>query len=298
MLRLTARAKINWTLDIVGKRADGYHSMDMLMTSVELADTLWMERAETLSLRIAEGSAKAALVLGDESNLVWKAAQALRQATGCEKGAAVRLEKRIPVGAGMGGGSADAAAALIGLCRLWELAVSPEKLLEIGLSIGADVPFLLTGGLARVRGIGESIERLPFPAPHWLVLTQPCEGLSTPEIFRAFDAFPAGRVLPPQTEKAEQALMAGDVYALAEAMGNVMEPISLIKRPEIGIAIKELEGLGALRAMMTGSGSVVYGVFEKEAGARAACECLRGRWEKTYVTKTAEKSLDCEALEK
>lgn len=298
MLRLTARAKINWTLDIVGKRADGYHRMDMLMTSVELADTLLMERAETFSLRIAEDSAKAAPVLSDESNLVWKAAQALRRATGCEKGAAVRLLKRIPVGAGMGGGSADAAAALIGLCRLWELAVSPEKLLEIGLSIGADVPFLLTGGLARVRGIGESIERLPFPGSHWLVLTQPCEGLSTPEIFRAFDAFPSGRVLRPQTEKAKQALMAGDVHALAEAMGNVMEPISLIKRPEMGIAMQELKSLGALRAMMTGSGSVIYGVFEQEAGAHAAYECLRERWEKTYVTRTAEKSVECEALEK
>jgi 4-diphosphocytidyl-2-C-methyl-D-erythritol kinase len=284
MLRLTARAKINWTLDITGTRQDGYHLMDMLMSSVELSDTLELEPAGALSLAVSfadeqgdrvgcsadaaprEGTNRAdapvsaaAPVQSDESNLVFKAARALQRAAGCDKGALMRLTKRIPVGGGMGGGSADAAAALLGLCKLWSLRLPTEELHKIALSLGADVPFMLTGGLARVQGIGERIEPLPPSAHRWLVLIQPCAGLSTPDIFKAYDALPDEDVLRPQTEAARQALLTGDLRGLARAMGNVMEPVSLMKRPEMQEALLALEGQGALRAMMTGSGSVVSG---------------------------------------
>jgi len=295
MLRLTARAKINWTLDIVGTREDGYHLMDMLMSSVELADTLELEPAQTLSLAVSEHGGDVASTPADESNLVLKAARALQKATGCKKGASLRLIKRIPVGAGMGGGSADAAATLLGLCRLWDIELVPERLAEIALSIGADVPFLLTGGLARVRGIGEVIEPLPFPEPIWLVLIQPCEGLSTKEIFKAMDALPPEALIRPQTERAQQALLTGDVRGLTKAMGNVMEPVSLWKRPEMKEALHALEDHGALRAMMTGSGSAVYGLFEGEEEARRAYESLMIMWEKTYVAKTAR---ECVSVKK
>lgn len=292
MLEVAARAKINWTLTIVGTRPDGYHLMDMLMASVDLQDTLLLEEAEELTLWVTEeippgealGKEASAPVPVDGKNLVLKAAKALQRATGCERGAAMRLHKRIPVGAGMGGGSADAAAALVGLCSLWGLALPEEKLMEIGLSLGADVPFALTGGLARVRGIGEEITVLPASAPIWLVVTQPCAGLSTPEIFQGFDRLTDKEMAWPQTEEAQKALLAGDLPALGRAMGNVMERVSIAKRPEIRQAALKLEALGAIRAMMTGSGSAVYGVFESEEKARQAAKRLGGL--RTYVTHT------------
>ena len=152
MLRLTARAKINWSLDILGIRSDGYHQMDMLMESVALADELTLLPAETLTLT-AQGTA----VPAGEDNLIVKAARALQTATDCHGGAQFVLTKRIPTGAGMGGGSADAAAALVGLNRLWNTGLTEAELRAIGLSVGADVPFMLGGGLARVGGIGEAL---------------------------------------------------------------------------------------------------------------------------------------------
>ncbi|MEA5016523.1 MAG: 4-(cytidine 5'-diphospho)-2-C-methyl-D-erythritol kinase [Candidatus Limiplasma sp.] len=301
MLRVTARAKINWTLDILGQRADGYHLMDMLLGSVELCDTLWLQRAKDLSLGVEsegyggpEGAAAPPAVAADRRNLVMKAALALQEATGCRLGAEMRLVKRIPVGAGMGGGSADAAAALLGLCALWNLKVPGDRLEAIALALGADVPFLLRGGLARVQGIGEAIRPLPPPAPIWLVAVQPCRGLSTQEIFRAFDEAPGEALLRPDTQGAEKALLRRDLPSLAKAMGNSLEPVSAARRPEIPQAIEALEEQGALRAMMTGSGSAVYGLFEDEKTARAAFSALRDRWAKTYLTRTAGESVTVE----
>lgn len=301
MLQLEARAKINWTLDILGCREDGYHLMDMLMQSVALADIVTLEDAERLSLRVAPGGHTTAVSAGeasaepvpaDERNIAYKAAVALQKYTGCRKGASICLQKNIPSGAGMGGGSADAAAVLVGLNRLWSLGLAREELLEIGLGLGADVPFMLTGGLARVGGIGEKIKVLA-PAPVvWLALVQPCDGLSTKEIFTAYDSPAPGAVFArPRTEAAQQALLRGDLAALARAMDNVLEDISNTKRPAIANTVKELEQAGALRGMMTGSGSVVYGVFANESSARKAQQCFEARRIACIVTHTAPEGI-------
>ncbi len=288
MLEIAARGKINWTLDIVGRRPDGYHLMDMLMSSVELHDTLYLEQGEGLSLELISQEKAAAPLPADEQNLVLKAARALQAATGSPKGAAMRLIKRVPVGAGMGGGSGDAAAALVGLQKLWGTALPKEQLLAIGVSLGADVPFALTGGFQRVQGIGEKLLPLPSLKPIWLVITQPCLGLSTPEIFRAFDSLPEEAIVRPDQAATQEALLGRDLAELTWAMGNVMQPVSIERRPLIQVAIQALEAAGAVRGMMTGSGSAVYGVFENEEKARIACEQLRGQWARTYVTQTAE----------
>lgn len=192
----------------------------------------------------------------------------------------MRLIKRIPSGAGLGGGSADAAAALLGLNELWKLQLSRQALLEAGLSLGADIPFLLTGGLARVGGIGEAITPLA-PAPRlWLLLMQPCGGLSTREVFSAFDSLPPGALAHPDTEAAQAALLSNNPSALASAMQNVLEGVSLQARPAMPEAIAALESSGALRAMMTGSGSVVYGLYKDEAHARAAHASLQRQAER------------------
>lgn len=157
-LKIQARAKINWTLDVVGTLPNGYHDLDMLMQSVTLCDQMTMEEAPQLTLYVrAQGRS---FVPADGNNLVLKAAAALQAATGCTRGARITLKKYIPVAAGMGGGSSDAAAALVGLNRLWGLGLSPDKLEEIGLTVGADVPFCIRGGLQRAKGVGEKLTPL------------------------------------------------------------------------------------------------------------------------------------------
>ena len=256
--------------------------MDMLLSSVELADELTLSLADELTLSVLpRGSVET------DNNLALKAALALREATGCRAGAHIELHKRIPVGAGMGGGSADAAGVLRGLCALWQLNLSEEQLLALGLRLGADVPFQLTGGTQRVQGIGEVLRPVPRGLSPWLVGVQPCAGLSTKEIFTAFDRqeHPEGR---PDNDAAENALRRGDLPMLCQAMGNVMQPVSLLREPEMASALKLLERLGALRAMMTGSGSVVYGVFADESIAKTARDSLRERWNTVFLTRPAD----------
>lgn len=301
MICLKAHAKINWTLNILGTRMDGYHLMDMLMQSIEMHDTLWLEESDTLTLESADGAAEvsggredsmaSAAVTFDQSNLVYRAAKKLQEIYDVEAGARMRLQKRIPSGAGLGGGSADAAAALLGLNELWGLGLSLDELRWIGVKLGADIPFMLTGGLARVGGIGEMITPLS-PAPEiWLVMLQPCSGLSTKEVFTAFDALVPSSLSRPRTDDAQEALLRSDPVALGKAMDNVLEGVSIAVRPAIRAAAIELERLGAARAMMTGSGSVVYGFFATETDALQAAEGLRSLaaqngWGDVWVTRT------------
>ena len=284
-MRLTARAKINWTLDIVGQRADGYHLMDMLMQPVTLADTITLTPADEITLTTG-GSP---LLPADEKHLSYRAAVALKQHTGYPGGAAIHVEKHIPVGAGMGGGSADAAGVLIGLNKLWGLNLPLSELEAIGLRLGADVPFCIRGGLTRTTGIGEVMEDLPCSRLWPLVVIQPCEGLSTKEIFTAYHE---GVVdVRPDNEAAALALSGGDANALSAAMANVMQPVSEARRPGIHEAICALEEQGAFAARMTGSGSAVFGAFTDEATAAKAYEALRPRWERTFLCATCMESV-------
>ena len=207
MLKTHANAKINWALAIEGRRDDGYHEMDMLMQSISLHDTLTFEESDALSL-----SVNGAAPVWDDKNLVCRAAELLRRETGCRRGAAIALEKRIPARAGLGGGSADGAAALRALNRLWALHLSEERLLELGLSLGADFPFCLTGGLQRVRGIGERLTKLRANVSPELILAMPDEGLSTGAVFQAFDAAQAPRRA--DMDAAQAALLSGDYARL------------------------------------------------------------------------------------
>ena len=284
-MRLTARAKINWTLDIVGQRADGYHLMDMLMQPVTLADDVVLLPADEITLTTG-GSP---LLPADETHLAYRAAMALKRHTGYPGGAAIHVEKRIPVGAGMGGGSADAAAVLVGLNRLWGLNLSTEALEAIGLTLGADVPFCIRGGLTRTTGIGEVMADLPCGKTWPLVVIQPCEGLSTKEIFTGYHE---GVVdVRPDNDAAARALASGDEASLSAAMANVMQPVSEERRPGIAEAIRALEAQGAFAARMTGSGSAVFGAFADAASAAKAYEALRARWERTFLCETCMESV-------
>lgn len=261
-----AYAKINWALNIVGRRPDGYHLLDMLMQTIDLSDALHIEPAEDLSLT-ANG------VPAGEDNLILKAARALNRYTGANHGARMALEKRIPARAGLGGGSADCALALRALNGLWGMGLSEGELLKIGERLGADVPFCLTGGLARVSGIGEAIEPVPNAPEIPLVLVTPGGGLSTGPVFSLWDdgAWPEVSL---DTRALAEAVARRDLPAVDKLCANALTAPAVSLMPEIGALIDRMHKLGAGAAFMTGSGSTVVGAFSDPAAARAAAQAL------------------------
>ena len=267
-MEIKAQAKLNWTLDITGKRADGYHLLDMLMQPISLYDTLTIEESDTLTLDITGNDALKA----EPDNLVLRAARALQQAAGTQKGAHITLEKHIPTGAGLGGGSADAAAALKGLNELWGLGLPLKSLQDIGLSLGADIPFCLADAPMRVRGIGERLSPLPVGRTFELVLVKPCEGLSTREVYQRSDTLSP---IHPKTEAAMDALALGDLPLLRASAANALLPAALALRPALSEAFDALCAADAPFTAMTGSGAVIFGAFKTAAEADAAYERLK-----------------------
>lgn len=259
-----ARAKINWAIRITGILENGYHELDMLMQETSLADRLFAEEAPGLDLRI-EGCD----IPADDTNLVLRAARALIERTGEPRGAKLLLRKRIPHQSGLGGGSADCAAALRLLRRLWGLAVSDEDLLAIGAKLGADVPFCLKGGLCRAGGVGEKLAALPKGEPIPLLIAKPDKGVSTPEAFRLWDEGVRGE-REIDVERALRALENRDWDAMRLCAGNDLERAATKLVPEISEYLEALRKSGALYAAMTGSGSAVFGVYPTIGAAESA----------------------------
>lgn len=279
MVQIQARGKINWTLNIVGVRPDGYHLLDMLMQPIALSDTLTLSPADDLSLRITGTDG---LSPGPD-NLVLRAARALRQAAGVRQGAEIILEKRIPMGAGLGGGSADAAAVLKGLNQLWGLGLHLEDLCQIGLTVGADVPFCLHDAPRRAQGIGEILSPIASGV-YPLVLIQPCAALSTKEVFTAYHHTPD--IQPPDAEGAMLALARHRLDLMRQCAGNVLESASIPLHPEIRQAKEALYRVGAAFAQMTGSGSVVFGAFDSFHAAQQAFALCRPLYPTCILTQT------------
>ncbi len=296
-MRITAHAKINWVLDITGKRPDGYHLMDMLMQPISLSDTVSLSEADSISLSIINNlpGADENDIPQDNGNLVWKAVTLMQGYAGANRGARVVLEKNIPVKAGLGGGSVDAAATLVGLNRLWNLNLSDEILDAIALKLGADVPFFMHGRLCRVQGIGDEV-RMVSRGPKWhCVIVQPCSGLSTREMFDSYDEQHAGEqggiILHPDIDALEQILMREDLAQLPIHPGNVLEFVSCAAQPEIGQAAGFLVRNGAVCAQMSGSGSAVFGIFQNAKEAESCAEAARERWNRVYVCQTCDEAL-------
>ncbi len=258
-----AFAKVNRSLLVLGRRPDGFHELDTIFQAVGLADRLTFEEAESLVLEVDDPSIPA----GPE-NLVVRAARVLAEAAGLKPRAAITLEKRIPAGGGLGGGSADAAVALLGLSALWELDLPLQRLEEIGAALGSDVPFFLHGGTARGRGRGERILPLPDLPPQGVVLVMPPFPVSTPDVFRALDApaWEGARAADPG-DRAESSppLDRNDLEAAAEALF-----------PSLGAVRAALALAGASQARLSGSGSTVFGLFPDLVAAAHAAERLEG----------------------
>jgi 4-diphosphocytidyl-2-C-methyl-D-erythritol kinase len=259
-VRLRGFAKVNYALEVRGLRDDGYHEIASVLQSLSLADELEIERTkEGFELFFEpEGVEFGPL----EENTVYKAWALLSEASGHELPARIRLHKKIPAGAGLGGGSADAAAVLVGMNELFDLGLDAENLQVIGARIGADVPFCLSGGTALGEGVGEVLTPLPAPPDHHLVLAKPVRSTNTGEIYRAYDKRHAeGKA---SVDLVVAALRSGDLSALAEAIGNDLEPVTKDLVPEVAAHERELLRAGALGTAMTGTGTAVYGIFGAE----------------------------------
>ena len=266
---MLARAKVNLYLHITGRRADGYHLLDSLIVFADTGDEVVLALADRLSLAI-EGPFAAGLDAGP-GNLVLRAARALQEATGTRAGAAIRLTKNLPVASGIGGGSADAAATLAGLCRLWDVAPGRAALLRIAAKLGADVPVCLDGVPSFVGGIGEELVPARGLPPAWLLLANPGLATPTPAVFKARQgAFskPARWSEPPRDFAAFASRLRGSGNDLTEAAISVT--------PAIREVLVVLAGLpGCVLARLSGSGATCFGLFADEASARTAEAELR-----------------------
>lgn len=265
---IEAPAKVNLTLHVVGKRDDGYHLLDSLVAFAGVGDTLDFSPADTLSLDVTGPTAGQIPTEGE--NIVLKAARLLAAAAGVSKGAAITLTKRLPVAAGIGGGSADAAAALKGLMRLWNVSLPPEALRALALSIGADVPVCLAGTPMRMMGVGEVLEPAPALPSAWLLLVNPMVPLHTPPVFKARTG--------PFSEAAPLTTTPGDAKALAEALAarrNDLTPPAITIEPVVGEVLAAIAATpGCLLPRMSGSGATCFGLYAEEAQARTAAARL------------------------
>jgi 4-diphosphocytidyl-2-C-methyl-D-erythritol kinase len=263
---LRAFAKVNYALEVRGLRGDGYHEISSVLQSVSLADALEIERSRGGFELLFEPEGVEVGPL--EENTVYKAWALLWEASGHELPARIRLHKKIPAGAGLGGGSADAAAVLVGMNELFGLGLDVEELRGIGARIGADVPFCVSGGTALGEGVGDVLTPLPAPPEHRLVLAKPGRSADTGGIYRAYDRrqAPGKSCVAPVVS----ALRSGDLPAFAGAVGNGLEPVTAELVPEVAAYKGEMLRAGALAAAMTGTGTAVYGIFDAEHAAAGA----------------------------
>lgn len=280
-----ARAKLNLTLDVLGKRPDGYHDLKMVMQSVALADTLTVETGTGEGLKVRTDLS---FLPNNEKNLAAAAALAFQTATGRDLGGvAIAIEKRIPVCAGMGGGSSDAAAVLRALERMLGTGQDLAALARIGERVGSDVPYCVLGGTALAEGRGEVLTPLSALPHCHVVICKPAFSISTPELFRAVDGVRLR--CRPDTDGVLAALETGDLGGVARRMYNVFEDVLPPRqRAEVAAIRSVLVQHGALGANMSGTGPTVFGLFDEAGRARSAWEELRQTYRDTFLSETVE----------
>ncbi|MFD1957241.1 4-(cytidine 5'-diphospho)-2-C-methyl-D-erythritol kinase [Paenibacillus thailandensis] len=275
-----APAKINLLLDVIRKREDGYHEVEMIMTMVDLADRLEMEELPRDTIII---SSQAGYIPLDEKNLAFQAAKLIKERYDVRKGVYIHLDKKIPVAAGLAGGSSDAAAALRGLNRLWGLQIPEDELCRLGAELGSDVPFCVTGGTALATGRGEKLEKIENPPGCWVVLAKPPINVSTADVYGKLRANEIGR--HPSAANMLSAIRRGDFNDICAGLGNVLEDVTLKLYPEVLQLKESMQRLGADGVLMSGSGPTVFGLVSKEAKLARIYNGLRGFCKEVYVVR-------------
>ena len=269
-MRLRALAKINLGLDILRKREDGYHEVRMIMQTIQMYDVLEMKRVRKPGISL---SVNYSYIPNDERNLVYKAAKLLMDEFQVKEGVDIRLEKFIPVAAGMAGGSSDAAAAMVGINHLFKLGLSEKDLMDRAVNIGADVPYCIMRGTALAEGIGEKLTRIAQVPDCYVLIGKPGIGVSTKT---AYESLQLDKIQShPDIDGMIRDIENGNLLAMTDKMGNVFESGIIGKYPVIGEIKDLMEANGALKAMMSGSGPTVFGIFDDREKMEAAAEVLR-----------------------
>ncbi len=276
---LKAPAKINLSLDALYKREDGYHEVEMVMTTIDLADRLELELISSDEIIL---DVRAHFIPNDHRNLVYQAALLLKEKYNVRMGARITLDKQIPVSAGLAGGSTDAAAALKGLNELWKLGLSLEELAELSARIGSDIAFCLYGGTAFATGRGEVIQKLPMVPSCWIILAKPSISISTPSVYKELKL---DEVEHPDTKRMLAGIEAGDLDAICDSMGNVLESVTLEKNPKVKQLKQKMLEFGADAAMMSGSGPTVFAIVKQYSRAKRVYNGLRGFCSEVYMVR-------------
>lgn len=278
MISEKAPAKINLTLDVLQKRPDGYHEVEMIMTTVDLADRIWLKPLDRgITIRSSER-----YVPNDKRNLAWQAADLLRKTCHISHGVEITLDKNIPVAAGLAGGSSDAAATLRGLNRLWNLGLSLDELAELGAQIGSDIPFCVYGGTALASGRGEQIRHLPAPPNCWVILAKPSISVSTADIYGGLDV---AAIRHPDTAGMMAALKAADYSAMCRQLGNALEPVTMHLHPQVAVLKEQMLKFGADAVLMSGSGPTVFGFVQHESQVARVYNGLKGFCPEVYAVR-------------
>ena len=277
-----AFAKLNLTLDVLGKREDGYHNIKSIMQTISIRDDVEIDvgTGEPWTLECSQEG-----IPTDERNLAWKAAKVY--CDGLKKdpnGLTIRITKRIPSGAGMGGGSADAAAVLRALNRHYGSPLSILALAELGAQVGSDVPFCVLCGTAMCEGRGELLRKLPDMPDCVFVVCKPEFSVSTPELYKKIDQVAIPK--HPDHMAMESALLAGDVAKVADLIYNVFDPVVTADHLEINYIKSICNSYGALGMQMTGSGSAVFGIYDSFEYATVACTMLKDKYSQIFLAKT------------
>lgn len=281
-------AKINLAIDVLKKRPDGYHDVVMVMQSVALYDTITV-RSNKKEIVITTNSGE---IPTDKSNIVYKAAEYLKLKYSVKAGAAIHIDKTIPVAAGLAGGSTDAAVTLKLLNKLWDLRLSKSELLDAGKKLGSDVPFCLQGGTALAEGLGDKLTTLSGTPNCYVVLAKPAMGVSTKEVYEGLK--PDDIRCRPDIGRMLKGIEAGDLAEIAGSMCNVLETVTVKKCPQIEEIKSKLLEYGALGSMMSGSGPTVFGIFKDVSTAYHAYDHVKGMVNEIFVVKTTNQNWDNE----
>ena len=281
-MKLRAYAKINLGLDVLGKRADGYHEVKMIMQMIQMYDLLDIEKTKQPGIHL---TTNLSYIPVNENNLVYKAAQLLMERFDVRDGVTINLHKFIPVAAGMAGGSSDAAAALVGINQLFNLGLNVQELMELGVKIGADVPYCVMRGTALAEGIGEKLTVLPTMPPCYILIGKPGISVSTKFVYGNLRA---GEIEDhPDIDGMIRAINEGSLSGVTARMANVLERVTIPAHPVIEEIKKHMISHGACNALMSGSGPTVFGIFDDQKTAEAACRQLRksGLARQVFLTK-------------
>ena len=269
-ISLKARAKINLGLDVLRKREDGYHEVKMVMQTINIYDKIYMKIIEKPEIKIVTNLS---FLPTNESNLVYKAIQMLRDEFNIEKGVFANVYKYIPVAAGMAGGSTDAAAAMIGMNKLFKLGLSREELMERAVKIGADVPYCIMGGTALAEGIGEKLSQLKPLKRCSILVAKPDISVSTKFVYTNLKL--DENTVHPDMDGVLEAIDSSDVETMAKKMSNLLESVTAVKYPQIEEIKKSMIELGAINSIMSGSGPTVFGIFGNRKEAKKAYKTIK-----------------------